>query len=160
MFRWDSSLSTGTSIEFRANCPSRPLCRNRPALGDGACDDGRELAPVFLQLRFQVGDARLARAKLGAIRGEFLHQYVDVIAGIGERAFAHPRRQVPFRFPEFHGTSPSVGVAAQLLEVRPRRIVLIGRRLLREPQRLFPLRDGRIGKLGGKAGEGDRIAGI
>ena len=56
--------------------------------------------------------------------------------------------------------SANLGVAAQLLQVRARGVVFDLGRLEGEPERLFPLRYGRIGKLRGKVGEGDRIARI
>ena len=69
--RWlYSFVSAESFLVSRANCPSRRLCRNRPSLGNSACDDGRELAPAFLQLRFQIDDTHLARTNLGAIRDE------------------------------------------------------------------------------------------
>lgn len=127
-------------------------------LNDGAGNDGGELLSQLLELYFEIRNPGLARPQLGAIRGEFLHQDIHVLPRIGERAFAHARGQIPFLLPQFHGVSVNLGVAAQLVEVRARRAVLDLGRLQGESQRLFPLRNRGVRKLGGQSGEGDGIA--
>lgn len=83
-----------------------------------------------------------------------------MLAGLGERALADAGSQIPFLLPQFHGVSANLGLPTYLLKVRPRGVVLIGRGLLREPQRLLPLRDGGIRKLRRQAGKRNRIAGV
>jgi hypothetical protein len=134
-----SFLSIDWALRSRSSLPSRFLPRKRPVLRDRARNHGGELAPEVLELRFEISDARIARTKLGAIGGELLHQHVHVLPGIGKRAFARARGQVPFLLAQIKRAGSKLRVAPQLLKVRARRVVLVFCALLGEPERPFPL---------------------
>jgi len=62
----DSSFGLGLSPASRI----RP--HQRPIPGDGARDDGGELAPVVFELGFKIDNARSAHTQFRAVGGELL----------------------------------------------------------------------------------------
>jgi hypothetical protein len=115
---------------------------------------------MFLELSLKIGNAGIASSKLRPIERELFHEDIHLLADIDQGAFSDTRGYVPFLLTKLHGTRFGIRVSTQLLEVGSRRAVLVLCGLLREPQRLFPLRNGRISKLWREARESQRITGV
>ena len=111
----------------------------------------------LLNLVFQVRILQIAAPKIRARRGEFAKQHTYLLARIGECALADARSHIPFLLPQFHGVNAKVSVSPQLLEMRPRRVVVGIHGLLSESQRLLPEAHRSVRDFGRQAGKCHRI---
>jgi hypothetical protein len=127
---------------------------------DCSCNDVRQLLTQVLDFRFQFRDVQSVTANLRVGGSEFADQDTNLLACVREGSLADAGRDIPLFLTEFDGLRTAVCVLLQRLKLRTGGVVVVLGDLLRQQQRLFPLRDGSVGELRGNASQGNRITDI
>jgi hypothetical protein len=78
---------------------------------DGLRNDGGELLAQLLDLGFQIRAFSIATSKFSTRHGEFSDQHSNLVARLGECAFADPSSHIPLLLPKFHRMNPKVSVS-------------------------------------------------